>query len=394
MKYSIFALCAALALVTLQNSSRAQGILGVNPVDLDKTAPSVPSTDTDTPVFGQKLKLTAPSPIASLAFSPDSRYLAAGVTNEILVWDAAGNVIQDLKAGGADLVIPPAEPAPGDPAKAKKRPKKPKTPRFPAESAVTSLLWSPDGTKLAGVVAGAGVGVWDANSGQLLVSLLETKDPVTAIAWSPNGVTLATGTNRGPVRLWDASSGALLKELSRAILPIQDLGFNVNGKTLTSLSRSLAKSDGATPCVVICRWDLASGLINVKREIQVSGDIEPKWPQLAIDGEYFVTATDFNARNPYEVWSTKSMAADFGIGAPTRDATYENSIHTCPNADEFLACGWGIKLYSVFDKTLIGSIHDPGGIYTYQKLIAAPATSAKNHLVAIGWDDSVYVYGP
>jgi len=381
---------AAIALISLPALSLAQGILGVNPVAPDDTTPSVGAPDLSAPVLAAKFKVTAPGTVASLAFSPDSSELAAGCDGHILIWDTSGAVAADLKVKAAEL-LGTKRPAKGD-HKTRGRGSGDKTES--SDSTVNALLWSPDGSKLAALIGTAGVGIWDVSAGHLLVSLTEPKISTTSMAWSMDGKTIATGTSKGEVRLWDAATGAALKDLGSAGVAIQKLGFNVNGKGLTGLGPPPKKSSASSPSVTIARWDLATGAVTGNKEIVISGDIEPKSPDLAIDGEYFVNATDFNALHPYEVWNTRTMAADFGVGPQTRESDFENAIHMSPYADEFLACGWGIRLYSVFDKSLIASIADPDGTYTYQKLIAAPATLAKNRWVAIALDDTIRVYGP
>jgi WD40 repeat protein/serine/threonine protein kinase len=75
---------------------------------------------------------------------------------------------------------------------------------------ITSLSWSPDGKRLA---TGNGEGtakVWDAASGQELLSLQGS-----AVSWSPDGKRLATGKADGMVSIWEAASADAVKEWSR-----------------------------------------------------------------------------------------------------------------------------------------------------------------------------------
>ncbi len=73
-----------------------------------------------------------------------------------------------------------------------------------------SVAWSPDG-KILAVVGGVGeLGLFDAESGQLLRKLLEGGGGAKYVAWSPDGNILASGGT--PARLWDAKSGAVLRE--------------------------------------------------------------------------------------------------------------------------------------------------------------------------------------
>jgi WD40 repeat protein/serine/threonine protein kinase len=75
---------------------------------------------------------------------------------------------------------------------------------------ITSLSWSPDGTRLA---TGSGEGtakVWDAASGQELLSLQGN-----TVSWSPDGNRLAIGSADGTVRIWEAASPEAVQEWRR-----------------------------------------------------------------------------------------------------------------------------------------------------------------------------------
>ncbi len=83
---------------------------------------------------------------------------------------------------------------------------------------VTSLAWSPDGKHIAtgsSTSRGGVIQVWDASTGQQLLSFGSPMASVGSLAWSPDGKRIAAaggiygGDNAG-LRIWDASTGAVL----------------------------------------------------------------------------------------------------------------------------------------------------------------------------------------
>jgi hypothetical protein len=77
---------------------------------------------------------------------------------------------------------------------------------------VTSLSWSPDRKRFVSGSEDKTVKVWDAQSGQPLLSLIGHTTVVTNVSWSPDGkrIISAAGDPDDTVKVWDAVSGKLL----------------------------------------------------------------------------------------------------------------------------------------------------------------------------------------
>jgi hypothetical protein len=74
-------------------------------------------------------------------------------------------------------------------------------------SAVNSLAWSPDGTRLVSASQDGTAQVWDANTGERLLTFGEHTASVNVVAWSPHGDLIASGGSDNLVYVWDAVSG-------------------------------------------------------------------------------------------------------------------------------------------------------------------------------------------
>ena len=68
--------------------------------------------------------------------------------------------------------------------------------RFEHNSAVNTVNFSPDGTRLATATANGIAYLWDLDSGDLLLTLLGHEGPINDIAFNFDGSHLATASGR------------------------------------------------------------------------------------------------------------------------------------------------------------------------------------------------------
>jgi WD40 repeat protein len=163
--------------------------------------------------------------VRSLAFSPDSRLLAAGdFDNRIHLWDANSGREMRLLEGHRRVPIS-------------------------GRNGVFCLAFSPDGARLASGAADGVVRVWDVTSGKELAHCAGHGGRVRALAFAPDGKCLASAGADNALRLWEPATG-------RAIGPVQDENGAVVGMSLAP--------DGKTLALVqlpgrLRLWDVAAG---------------------------------------------------------------------------------------------------------------------------------------
>lgn len=153
-------------------------------------------------------------------------------------------------------------------------------------SRVSSVSFSPDGTKL---VAGAEDGiikVWEIKSGALLQTINGGSGEVSAVAFNPKDDTIAAGLNKRVVKIWDVETGQLKRVLKGHQYVVSVIAYSPDGKTLAS--GSLDKT--------IRLWDVETGQLKktIKEDRIQSISFSPDGKILALGSDFTIKLRDLS----------------------------------------------------------------------------------------------------
>jgi WD40 repeat protein/serine/threonine protein kinase len=102
---------------------------------------------------------------------------------------------------------------------------------------ISRLAYSPDGQRLAVAAfeVGHDVTIYQADTGQKLRSFESKHSPgIEGLSYSPNSQRLATSGNDGTVKVWDETTGNLLQTLRGHVSAVKDVVYTTDGRRLAS----------------------------------------------------------------------------------------------------------------------------------------------------------------
>ncbi|MFO0808107.1 MAG: serine/threonine-protein kinase [Gemmataceae bacterium] len=197
--------------------------------------------------------------LSDLCFSPDGRWLAAASNSghTIAIWDVAAGTFAGY-CRGHDSAVKSVAFSPDGTRLASTSfdktvrfwqvPPRPNPERRPCPAGVvTAVAYSPDGNHLAAGSETGGVTLWDAN-GREVRTWAAHKSRIGVLAFSPDGGRLASGTGnplewglldskwRGEVKVWDVESGREQLTLTDHVHGVCGLSFGPNGRQIATAS--------------------------------------------------------------------------------------------------------------------------------------------------------------
>lgn len=156
----------------------------------------------------------------SIAFSPDSRFLARSAGNSVQLW-YAGRTYKTALTGHED--------------------------------SVTSIAFSSDSRTLASSSEDNTVRLWDVVTDTHKATFTGHTDTVVSVAFSPDGSLLASGSDDNTIILWDVDTGEPRTTIIAHTTGINDVVFSPDGKTLASC--------GYRDDTTVKLWDVDTGAL-------------------------------------------------------------------------------------------------------------------------------------
>lgn len=120
-------------------------------------------------------------------------------------------------------------------------------------SSSISVVWSPDGTRIASGHSGGTVCLWTTSTNECDGLIYAHQTATFSLAWSPDGNQLATGG--GVIRIWDTQTG---NQLTAFGLSETSVYANLAWPT-PDIFISLETGYGEEAATIVRFWDLATG---------------------------------------------------------------------------------------------------------------------------------------
>jgi WD40 repeat protein len=193
--------------------------------------------------------------------------------------------------------------------------------------AVSVVVFSPDGKRLATASADKTAKVWDADTGRELLTLRGHQDDVSSVAFSPDGKRLATASADNTAKLWDADSGRELLTLGGQQGAVSSVVFSPDSKRLATANAD----DTATV------WDTDTGRASVTFKGHTKAVLGVAFSP---DGKRLATAS---ADNTAKIWNAAGGPALLTFkhsDAVSSVAFSPDGMHLATASKDFTAKVW------------------------------------------------------
>ncbi len=144
---------------------------------------------------------------------------------------------------------------------------------------VTTVSWSPDGTRIVSGSYDSTAQVWDATTGRHLLTYNKQLSPLNVVAWSPDGKKIASGGGDytvtadqadNSVQIWNPSTGQTLRTYhghDAAVGGVTSLAWSPDSTRIAS-----GDTDGSLQV-----WDAATGILVFKQDFPNASIYDVAW---------------------------------------------------------------------------------------------------------------------
>ncbi|BAQ59796.1 high-affnity carbon uptake protein Hat/HatR [Geminocystis sp. NIES-3708] len=183
--------------------------------------------------------------VYSVAFSPDSQYLASGSwDNTIKIWNVNNGKLKQTLTGHSNIVYSVAFSCDGQYLASGSWDKtvkiwnvnngQLKQTLTGYSNIVYSVAFSPDGSYLASGSWDKAIKIWNVNNGKLKQTLTGHSDDVYNVEFSPDGQYLASGSQDKTIKIWNVNNGQLKQTLTGHFKSVNSVAFSCDGQYLAS----------------------------------------------------------------------------------------------------------------------------------------------------------------
>ena len=189
---------------------------------------------------------------------------------------------------------------------------------------------------------GRHVRIWDAITGQELLTLPGHTGVVYAVVYSPDGKKLASAGYDKTVRVWDAITGQLIRKLEGYKYSVHSVAFSPDGRRLVT--------GDYTPASNVRVWDVTTGL-EVFSPLR-SNDSAINSVAYSPDGRWLASASPDSI---LRIWSTTNGQQVLNLPAATSGAT---AVAFSPDGRRFAtgSLEGTVKVWDVATGQLLGTL--------------------------------------
>ncbi|MFI5460387.1 MAG: protein kinase [Isosphaerales bacterium] len=244
----------------------------------------------------------------------------------------------------------------------------PRDPRF--YQAGSPVAFSPDGHRIASATDDHTAKVWDAMTGDEILTLRGHELPVRGLAFSPDGGRIASASDDQAVKLWDATTERGVQTLSGHTTRVFGVAFSPDGRSIASVG------DDRT----LKLWDADTSL-NVRT---LHGHADQVWGvAFSWDGRHIATASNDRTVKLWDAGTGKEVRTLHGHAGQVWSVAFS------PDSRR-IASGDTDRTVKLWDTGTGKEIHTLRG---HSDIIVGVAFSPDGHRVASGsWDGTVKLW--